>query len=149
MLAAEAAYQTMKANMKAASYVYFIECDDGGVRPIKIGYSFDPIGTRLVDLQIGSPWPLKVMFVTPGHAELERSLHAEFLYERMRGEWFRPSRAILRYILNAKRAATLVSCPDHTREIDRIGAIDATAGSADVRRAIYALDDVPSLAPAA
>jgi hypothetical protein len=70
-------------------YVYFIQAEIGG--PVKIGVAQD-VSKRLAAMQIGSPFPLRVVKVIDtgsGGYYLERKLHERFAHLRERGEWFR------------------------------------------------------------
>lgn len=85
--------------------VYFIQVDRPDVEdmlgPIKIGRAHSPAAarTRLCDLQVASPWPLRLLGIIPCAPEdTERRLHRRFKAHRMRGEWFAPVKSLLRYI---------------------------------------------------
>jgi hypothetical protein len=67
--------------------VYFIQ--SGKVGPIKIGRTEGNVGSRLANLQTGSPEPLTLLAVVPGGPAVERSIHERFAKLRLRGEWFR------------------------------------------------------------
>ena len=71
--------------------IYFIQAGKNG--PIKIGDS-DTIHERLEDLQVGCPYKLRLLFVYNGRDYDEFELHEHFKHEHIRGEWFRPARAI-------------------------------------------------------
>ena len=75
--------------------VYFIR--EGRDGPIKIGYSVD-VAVRLSTLQSSSSRTLVLLGVVPGGAERERQLHDRFAGERIRGEWFEASVALLQFI---------------------------------------------------
>lgn len=75
-------------------YVYFIQPEGNGNRPVKIGYSSNP-ENRCRDLQTSNPGKLKVCvklpFDTEAEArEAERTLQslAGKKHRRMNGEWF-------------------------------------------------------------
>lgn len=77
--------------------VYFMQAGSE-VGEIKIGYSNNPEG-RLQLLQTGNPYPLKILATIPGAGKAEeRRLHRMFETDRLMGEWFRPSAALLAYI---------------------------------------------------
>ncbi|NUV64300.1 GIY-YIG nuclease family protein [Streptomyces sp. CAI-85] len=67
-----------------ASSVYVIGSPD--FRPVKIGkgYALE----RLEMFRCASPFPLELLWSTPGGLRLERALHARFEAYRVRGEWF-------------------------------------------------------------
>ena len=67
--------------------VYFIS---DGVGHVKIGITTtDQLSLRVGALQTGNAFTLAVEHVTPGGAELEATLHAQFAHLNVRGEWFR------------------------------------------------------------
>lgn len=80
------------------SRVYFIQ--SGGTGAIKIGKACSP-ATRLATLQVGSPSPLRLIGSIAGGIALERKLHARFSGDRLQGEWFTPSAALLSFIREA------------------------------------------------
>lgn len=79
------------------SFVYFIQASCGG---IKIGVAKNPSG-RLAQLQIGHPEPLNLLGSIAGALPTEQALHTFYAPERVRGEWFRPSARLLRFIEGA------------------------------------------------
>jgi len=64
--------------------VYFVGGDVGGV---KIGTTRD-IRKRLVDLQCGSPIPLRLLASCAGGNSVELAYHRRFAAHRLHGEWF-------------------------------------------------------------
>lgn len=70
---------------------YFIGGDSG---PIKIGFSVD-LKSRLTALRASSPLWLEVLAVRPGGESRERIYHEQFAADRLHGEWFARSPAIL------------------------------------------------------
>ncbi|QTH19613.1 GIY-YIG nuclease family protein [Rhizorhabdus wittichii] len=72
-------------------YVYFIGERRG---PVKIGTSND-VMRRLCDMQVSYPRRLSVLAVTPGGADIERMYHQHFAGDRMSGEWFRRTPALM------------------------------------------------------
>lgn len=75
--------------------VYFMFCEMCDV--VKVGFSRD-FRVRRRELQRGTGHPLRVLGIHPGNRQIEARVHALFAAERVEGEWFRPSRALLRYI---------------------------------------------------
>lgn len=75
--------------------IYFLQQGDDG--PIKIGYTKDLLA-RIKDLQVGSPYELKLILSFRGFPEKERELHAKFREHRMSGEWFTPSDEIMEFV---------------------------------------------------
>lgn len=64
---------------------YIIVADEAGFA--KIGYSKAP-KARLEQLQIGSPFDLRMAALIPAGPNDERRLHRQFKSLRKRGEWF-------------------------------------------------------------
>jgi len=85
--------------------IYFIQAGENG--PIKIGESDHP-EERLRQLQIANPYELKLLWVYDDDESEwnEAKIQALFDHELIRGEWFRPSRNLFRFIkdemVNAK-----------------------------------------------
>lgn len=83
--------------------VYFIQA--GGVAgEIKIGAASDeprpetwasPIASRLIAIEKERGLRAEVLAVTPGHLFVERWFHRRHVADRLRGEWFAPSDALL------------------------------------------------------
>jgi hypothetical protein len=73
--------------------IYFISAGD----KIKIGFSTRPLD-RLKALQTAHPGCLEIIGIMHGAFSLERRLHEQFSRYWVRGEWFRLSPEITRYI---------------------------------------------------
>lgn len=73
-------------------WVYFIRSEQGG--PIKIGWARDA-ERRLKDMQAVNPFRLKIMARLPGTIYDEKQFHEEFAANRVHGEWFTASAALL------------------------------------------------------
>lgn len=71
--------------------VYFVTCRELGM--VKIGHARS-VKKRLSILQTSSPLPLTLERVIEGDREREHELHRRFAGDRVRGEWFRLTRAI-------------------------------------------------------
>jgi hypothetical protein len=67
------------------SYVYAIGGADQ--RLVKIGYTIDP-KKRLTFIQTTCPFPVSILWMEEGGAELEGMLHGHFADVRAHGEWF-------------------------------------------------------------
>lgn len=74
-------------------HVYFIRAGD----KIKIGFSTRPLD-RLKALQTAHPGSLEIIGIMHGAISLEGHLHEQFSRYWVRGEWFRLSPEITRYI---------------------------------------------------
>jgi hypothetical protein len=75
--------------------VYFIH--NRRANAIKIGVSNDPIG-RMVFLQTGCPDRLEMACTVPGGTLEEAELHRRFAADRISGEWFEVSEALVAWI---------------------------------------------------
>lgn len=79
-----------------AEVVYFAQCE-GGIGPIKIGYSRNPV-ERLACLSSLAPFPLVILASIAGGSALEARFHTAFWPHRSHGEWFLPHATILEAI---------------------------------------------------
>ena len=59
----------------------------------------------MADLQTGSPFPLSLIYKTPGHMSAERRLHRQFQSCRIFGEWFEFTSGQIQGSLEAKYTA--------------------------------------------
>lgn len=82
--------------------VYFVQ--DFAETAIKIGVAVKPL-QRLLALQVAHPYPLLPLGSCRGGYALERQIHGQFESDRLIGEWFRRTDALL------NRIARL--CKDH------------------------------------
>lgn len=105
----------MEAENNEDWIVYFISAECGG--PIKIGKSICP-ETRMADLQVANPNKLHLLATC---RRIESILHVLFDNGRIRGEWFRPSERLLRFIL-ALPDVTLAGRKVARLQLDRIEA---------------------------
>lgn len=76
--------------------IYFIQAGTNG--PIKIGQTSNGIKERMAQLQTGCPYELKLIWLYTGDDFTEQDLHKEFAHERVRGEWFRPTKDLFSFI---------------------------------------------------
>lgn len=74
------------------SVVYFLRGEDTGA--IKIGFS-KSLSTRMSNIATSSSERVTLLGSLPGDELLEKSLHNEFISDRIRREWFRPSDALM------------------------------------------------------
>lgn len=92
-------------------YVYFAACQRDFVDAIKIGSAADP-WKRVDELQMGCPYPIKLLGTMDGGAKDERRLHGFFEDSRMTPGWFRPDDDLIEYIFknckNAKEIGRIV-----------------------------------------
>jgi hypothetical protein len=82
------------------SFVYFIQGESGGA--IKIGITQD-IKKRIAGMQTGHPDTVIELAIIPGDTFMESYIHEMFKEYRLRGEWFKPSEAILVFIKMIKK----------------------------------------------
>jgi len=75
--------------------VYFFKCLDCGL--IKVGTSHD-YRKRRTQIERTSEHVLDILGTVFGDRWTEAQIHGTFGRDRVRGEWFRPSPALLRYI---------------------------------------------------
>jgi hypothetical protein len=92
--------------------VYFIQVIyDGVPGPIKIGKTKDDPLQRVVYLQTGCPWPLRLVGLLPPSGEhTERTVQAMFTKYNIHGEWFRPEPELIAFIEDS--AAITQECID-------------------------------------
>lgn len=76
--------------------IYFIQAGTNG--PIKIGQTNNGIKERIAQLQTGCPYELKLIWLYGGDTYTEHEIHGEFQHERIRGEWFRPTKDLICFI---------------------------------------------------
>jgi hypothetical protein len=81
--------------------VYFVRAKVTGL--IKIGVSGDALA-RLAELRRGCPDELELLAVQPCFEGgiLERQLHRQFAHLRVRGEWFKPTKTVMRAVAAAR-----------------------------------------------
>jgi hypothetical protein len=83
-------------------WVYFIY--SGGL--MKIGYTTD-IHRRLIEIKATSGHPVELIAIVPGGQKFETTLHRMFKSRKTRGEWFRPSPEIRRFLACLDASVTL------------------------------------------
>lgn len=81
--------------------VYFATIREQNV--VKIGCSFEP-ESRLKEIQVGCPYPVRIEATLPGSHEEEKALHRRFADDRLRGEWFTITPMIDAVMAAARRA---------------------------------------------
>jgi len=79
-------YEQYRADHREVGSVYFIGDELGG-DTIKIGWSRDPV-TRIQQLQVGNPAPLKFLGCVAASRQIEPGLHQLFALSYVTGEWF-------------------------------------------------------------
>ena len=80
--------------------VYFMTCDAPDY-PIKIGFSMDP-KVRIQSMRTSSPYRFIVLATIEGTRRTERRMLQAFKAQRLRGEWFSRSPALMEAIERAK-----------------------------------------------
>lgn len=81
------------------SVVYFAQEGDGG--PVKIGWSRDAT-ERLGNLATGNSNHLRLLHSVAGGPALELHIHELLAPDRIRGEWFKPTAAVMGLIEKVK-----------------------------------------------
>lgn len=87
--------------------IYFVQA--ARLRLVKIGLALNPV-ERVCELQVGSPDLLNLLGSIRcedqrAAAAYERELHRRFAEDRLHGEWFSPSEAIMEFIATEVAAA--------------------------------------------
>ena len=79
--------------------VYFIRCAVPGESLIKIGFT-TKMQMRISAMATGNPFPLTLLFSTPGGAAEEKTFHDRFEKHRINAnrEWFREEGELAEYI---------------------------------------------------
>lgn len=81
--------------------VYLVQAGDGG--PIKIGYAHN-LRHRLAVLQTGNHVELRVIgWIENGSRSVERAVHVELAADRLRGDWFNPTRSVMAFAAKHER----------------------------------------------
>lgn len=79
------------------SIVYFIL--DTYSNAVKIGFTtIKGLKRRLQNLQIGTPYELRLLGALWGNRNVERQIHEQFETYHIRGEWFEYSKELEEYI---------------------------------------------------
>lgn len=81
------------------AWVYFLQ-EEGEHGPIKVGWAYDVVH-RMSEHQCGNPRALRLLGTCLGGEPRERELKAEWAEHRIRGEWYRPTDAVLAAIARA------------------------------------------------
>lgn len=76
--------------------IYFVQQSSAG--PIKIGFTTKKVAVRLSELQVGNPETLTLLKAVVTTREVEKVIHNHFQHLRLRGEWFKPSKALREFI---------------------------------------------------
>jgi hypothetical protein len=85
--------QTAQRRSILGSYVYFLRYG----KRVKIGTATN-VQARFKELSTGIPGKARIYYVTPGNRALENELHQLFAADRVSGEWFNWSGAMLEWI---------------------------------------------------
>jgi hypothetical protein len=86
--------------------VYFIQGAKGS--PIKIGFtSWDEVKYRVALLQTGNHEKLRLLCAAPGDRYFEKAIHRVFAADRLIGEWFTCTPALLALIKTLKTGTCL------------------------------------------
>lgn len=82
--------------LETISVVYFVQMGETG--PIKIGTTRGTVQRRVAGLQCSCAETLILRGLVRGGRQVEKDLHDRFSREHVRGEWFRPSEDLVRFI---------------------------------------------------
>ena len=88
--------EAMRDRRGSLVWLYAIQAGDGG--PIKIGMTRNP-AERLATLQQGNAEHLHGIAAWSGFPFEEKQIHQEFADARLRGEWFKPTDALVDLVL--------------------------------------------------
>lgn len=88
-------------------HVYFIQEGESG--PIKIGYAHTDVKSRMKSMQTSNSSELHLLATIPAKIYDERAWHHRFRNDRLRGEWFTPSRDLLVAIKEAVAKKVIAS----------------------------------------
>jgi hypothetical protein len=94
------ALQDSTGDRKKKRFVYAVR--HVRTKRIKIGSSLMPI-TRLSQLQVANSEELELLGVCPGGLQAEEALHRRFARHRVRGEWYKPHKEVLNWVLGMGR----------------------------------------------
>jgi len=84
------------AKDKPTGIIYFVQ--QGTEGPIKVGYTEQSIRVRLAGLQVGNPCELYAIKIIDGTRVDEANVHSRFNDCHIRGEWFLPTKRLMRFI---------------------------------------------------
>lgn len=93
-LSGEQRARVRRAQMNTV-HIYFILAE--GVDMVKIGKSRKPL-SRMKEMQVGCPVPLRLLLTVRANHSTERHLHAILAEHHSHGEWFRLSEQVLSLI---------------------------------------------------
>lgn len=104
--------------------IYFIQAGVDG--PVKIGFSKSSAGVymRRRTMQTGHYERLRLLSLVEGDRDDERALHEFFASDRLEGEWFRPSDAVMELALDPRWAAQLLGQLSNQRRWRDAGFVD-------------------------
>jgi len=91
-----------RAKLRPPSQVYFIQCGEA----VKIGRSVKPF-ERVASLSTSNHQALELLATTPGSSAEEKALHKKFAAYHIKGEWFRYSAEIAKFIAGISRKRKL------------------------------------------
>lgn len=87
--------------------IYFIEAV--GADAVKIGFTkHEDVDRRVKQIQIASPFVIRMLGRAAGCRRVERGLHARFKADRLRGEWFRKSEELARIAMTEEIPAEII-----------------------------------------
>lgn len=104
--------------------IYFVQAVEDERRqtgPVKIGFTNNPdLRVRVTDLQVGNPYPLRVLGVIPsGTLNEEAHIHERFAKDWMYGEWFRYSERLEKFIRKYSSGYLLGASCEHVHSLPK------------------------------
>jgi hypothetical protein len=97
--------QSVPHRFQRGPCVYFVGAAEEG--PVKIGFTCE-LPSRLRSLQNSCPIPIKLLAAVQGGRDVEKAYHARFAADRLHGEWFARSEAIIGELVEIKWVKPLV-----------------------------------------
>jgi hypothetical protein len=82
-------------NQKGNGCIYFIQAEKGGL--VKVGYTED-LYKRFRIIQAHSPLKMRIIGKIKGSKATEEEIHSKFARDRKHGEWFEPSKRLMKLI---------------------------------------------------
>jgi hypothetical protein len=111
--------------------IYFIQAGARG--DVKIGYAktHAAVDRRRATFQTGHSETLQILGVVEGEREDEATLHRYFAPDRVRGEWFRPTGALMACASDIEQARRCLDFATSWRRWHDLGLVDASGRLTD------------------
>jgi hypothetical protein len=92
--------------------VYFISTEEVPNFPIKIGIAWQAAELRTASINTHCPYQLEILASFEGTLWHERILHERFAADRLRGEWFKRSVNVMRFLLELRTEPVVSVIPE-------------------------------------